>query len=72
MLDFAFKYFNLNYKNHVKYSKQFTIPKEIKSVKVDLSLQEKKNKIFRKPKIYGKKMIIKLIKYYSKKNEASN
>ena len=69
LLNFAYSYFKLNYKNHIKFSKEFKRQKDIKSVKADIISQEKKNKIFRKPRIYGKKMIIKLIKYYLNNNK---
>ena len=64
LLEFAYGYFKLNYKDHVKFSKQFKRRKDIRSVKININPQEKKFKIYRNAKIYGKKMIIKLIEYY--------
>ena len=66
MLFFAFNYFNLDYKKFVKTSEIFTRPKDVNSVKSNLKNQFKKNKIKINYKIYGKKLIERLINFYLK------
>ena len=68
MLTFAFDYFNLDYRKFVKTSKAFKRLKDITFIKSNLENQFKKNKIENNNKIYGKKLIIKLIKFYINKN----
>ena len=63
MLTFAFDYFNLDYRKFVKTSKVFERSKDITFVKSNLRKQFKNDY-----KIYGKKLITKLIKFYINKN----
>tara|TARA_Y100001935_G_C17279170_1_gene496454 strand:+ start:56 stop:1054 length:999 start_codon:yes stop_codon:yes gene_type:complete len=68
MLDFAFKYFNLDFRKFVKTSK---LNFRKKDFKVRLSNNKnifKKNNIKFNYKIYGQKLIIKLLEYYLKKD----
>ena len=58
MLEFAFNYFNLDYKKYVFFNKKFLRKKDINFIRSDPKLSLKKNKI------YGKKLIYKLIKHY--------
>ena len=71
MLTFAFDYFNLDYRKFVKTSKVFERSKDITFVKSNLKKQFKKNRIENNYKIYGKKLIIKLIKFYMNKDYSS-
>lgn len=70
MLNYAFKYFKLDYKKYVIYEKKLTRKKDFKIKSSNYSYYLKKNNMSRKPKIYGKKLIHKLIKYYL--NEKKN
>ena len=64
MLTFAFRYFNLNYKDFIRV-KYFSLKKnEVKIKKTNYLKCLKKNKIKMNFKIYGKSLIIKMIKYY--------
>ena len=64
MITFAFGYFNLNYKKFV-YAKNNKLNRyEVKTKKSDYLNCLKRNKIKRKIKIFGKIMIIKMIKHY--------
>jgi len=68
MLFFAFKYFNLDYKNYIE-SKKINFRK--KDFKFRLSDNKKifrKNKIKFNYKIHGNKLIKKLLRYYLKNN----
>jgi len=64
MLSFAFNYFNLNYKSFIKVNKSFVRPKDFLTKKSEFKLCLKRNGIKRNSKIYGKKLIHTLIKYY--------
>ena len=67
MLKFAFSYFNLNYKNYILLnSKKYLRSVEIAKNKSNAKKCLKRNKINRTNKIFGEKIIIKLIKYYLK------
>ena len=65
LIIFAYKFFNLDWKNYIIQTSRFKRPKEIKKIKI--SINTTKNKINWQTKIDGKKIIIKLIKYYLKK-----
>jgi GDPmannose 4,6-dehydratase len=68
MLKFAFQYFNLDYKKYIlKNDKLLLRQKDILSKKSNWKSCLKRNKIEREIKIYGKKLIISLIKHYQKK-----
>jgi GDPmannose 4,6-dehydratase len=69
MLRFAFKYFNLNYKNYVLINKKkFFRKKDMLQKKSDWKSCLIKNKINRKVLIYGNQLTTKLIEHYLKKN----
>mgnify|MGYP001162486154 CR=1 FL=1 len=64
MLQFAFGYFKLDYKKFVTYQKNFYRKKDFLIKKSDYTTCLKRNSMNRKSKIYGKKLIHVLIKYY--------
>ena len=64
MLKFSFQYFNLNYKNFVKVKFSKLNKNEVKSKKSNIKKYLKRNNIKFEAKIYGKKLIYKMIKYY--------
>ena len=64
MLKFAFDYFKLNYKKFIVVDKKFIRKADPEIKKSNFLLYLKKNKIIRKDKIYGKKLVYKLIHYY--------
>ena len=64
MLNFAFKYFSLDFKKFVFYKKNFLRKKDFRLKHSDYISCLKRNNINRKSKIYGKKLIHTLIKYY--------
>ena len=70
MLNFAFEYFKLDYKKFVIYEKKLSRKKDFRLKRSDYSYCLRRNNMFRKPKIYGKKLIHTLIKYYL--NEKKN
>ena len=64
MLQFAFRYFRLDFKKFVSYKKNFLRKKDFLQKKSDYISCLKRNCMNRKSKIYGKKLIHLLIKYY--------
>ena len=64
MLNFAFRYFNLKYKNFVVTKFKKLNKNEVKEKKSDFQKYLKKNQINFKSKIFGKRLIIKMIKSY--------
>ena len=70
MLNFAFKYFNLDFKKFVSYKKNLLRKKDFRLKHSNYTSCLKRNNINRKSKIYGKKLIHTLIKYYL--NEKKN
>ena len=64
MLLFAFEYFDLNYKKHTFQDKKYLRPDDFKKKKSNSQSCFKKNNISYNYKIYGRKMINKIIKYY--------
>ncbi len=67
MLRFAFNYFKLDYKNYILFnSKKYLRNNEITDNKSNYKNCLKRNKIKRINKIFGEKIIKKLIKYYYK------
>ena len=58
MLEFAFNYFNLDYRKYIFFDKKYIRKKDINLIKSDPKLSQKKTKI------YGKKLIYKLIQHY--------
>ena len=68
MLKFAFKYFNLDYKNYILVNKKrFFRKNDMLQKKSDWRSCLIRNKINRKVLIHGNKLTTKLIKYYLKK-----
>ena len=63
MLNFAFKYFNLDYKKFILSSKSYYRKKDIKSNSSDYKSCLIRNNILRKSKIYGEKIISKIIEH---------
>lgn len=64
MMSYAFNYFNLNYKSFITFNKSLIRPKDFLTKKSEFKDCLKRNGIKRKSKIYGKKLIYALIKYY--------
>ena len=69
MMSYAFDYFNLNYKSFITVDKSFIRPKDFLTKKSEFNLCLKRNKIKRKSKIYGKRLIHALIKHYLNENK---
>ena len=70
MLSFAFKYFRLDFRKFVSYKKNLLRKKDFRLKHSDHVSCLKRNNIRRESKIYGKKLIYTLIKYYL--NERKN
>ena len=64
MLKFAFDYFKLNYKKFIILDKKFMRKADPEIKKSNFLIYLRKNKIRRMDKIYGKKLINKIIHYY--------
>ena len=64
MIKFAFDYFKLDYKKFIKVKFNYLNKFEVSNKKSDYLYSFQKNKIRRHNKIFGKKLIIKMIKYY--------
>jgi GDPmannose 4,6-dehydratase len=67
LIKHAYNFFNLDWKNYITETNKLKRPKEIKVVKV--SIKKTLNKINWKAKTDGKKVVIKLIKYYLKQKQ---
>ena len=68
MIRFAFNYFNLDYKKYILFNdKKYLRNKEIMEKKSNYTKCLKRNKMKRINKIFGEKIIKKLIRYYLKK-----
>jgi GDPmannose 4,6-dehydratase len=65
LIKYAYDFFNLNWKDYIIETNKLKRPKEIREVKVNTKQTERK--IGWKAKTDGKKVILKLIKYYLKK-----
>ena len=65
MLYYAFDYFGLNYKDFIQTNQSLVRKKDFIKKSSDFNSCLKRNKIKRVSKIYGKKLITSLIKYYS-------
>ena len=65
LIKYAYNFFNLNWKDYIIETNKLKRPQEIKQVKVNT--KQTQHKIGWKAKIDGKKVILKLIKYYLKK-----
>ena len=70
MISFAFEYFDLNYKKYVLTDKKFIRKKDFIFKKSNFLVCLDRNNIRRTSKIYGKKLIHSLIRYYL--NEKKN
>ena len=68
MLSYAFKYFNLNFEDYIITDRINFRKKDFKKRLSDNKSIFKKNKISFNYRIYGNKLIVKLLKYYLKKN----
>ena len=66
MLNFAFKYFNLDYRNFVNIEKKYFRKNDINIKISDYKNCLKRNKLKRKSIIYGKKIIYELINFYQR------
>ena len=64
MLKFAFDYFKLNYKKFITLDKKFIRKADPEIKKSNYLMYLRKNKIKRIDKIYGKKIIYKIIHHY--------
>lgn len=64
MLRYAFEYFGLNYQNFISLKNKFLRPKDFIIRRSNSSLIFKKNNINFAYKVYGKRIIYKLIRYY--------
>jgi len=65
LIKYAYRFFNLDWKNYIIETNELKRPKEIREVKV--STKQTKNKIKWVAKTDGEKSVLKLIKYYLKK-----
>jgi len=70
MLNFAFRYFNLDFKKFVSFKKNLLRKKDFRLKHSDHISCLKRNNMNRKSKIYGKRLVHTLIKYYL--NEKKN
>lgn len=70
MLKFAFRYFDLDYKKFVLFNnKKFLRKKDINDKRSNYKYCLNRNKILRKDKVYGKKLVKKLIEFYLNKHK---
>ena len=69
MLSFAFGYFNLDYKKYILQDKKYIRPDDFKTKSSNSQSGFKKNNISYNYKIYGRKIINKIIKYYINKSK---
>jgi GDPmannose 4,6-dehydratase len=65
LIKYAYKFFNLNWEDYIIETNKFKRPQEIREIKVNT--KQTHRKIGWKAKTDGKKVILKLIKYYLKK-----
>ena len=64
MINFAFKYFKLDYKNFIQSNKKFVRKRDFHKKESNFISCLKRNNLKRESKIYGKNLINRLIKYY--------
>ena len=64
MIEFAFKYLKLDYKNFIQSNKKFERKRDFLKKKSNFISCLKRNNLKRDSKIYGKILINRLIKYY--------
>ena len=69
MLNFAYQYFNLDFKKFVNVRFKKLKKNEVKEKRSDFKKYFKINKITFKSKIFGKKLIHKMIEFYIKENK---
>ncbi len=69
MVNFAYQYFNLDFRNFVKVKFKKLGNSEVKDKRSDFHKYFKKNAINFKSKIFGKKLIHKMIKFYLSENK---
>ena len=68
MLKFAFDYFKLNYKNFIKVDKKYFRKKDFNYKISNFKKNIIQQNIRWKPKIFGRKLVYSLIKYYKRNN----
>lgn len=68
MLNYAFQYFKLDFRKFVKIKKKYYRKKDFKFKRSDFKKNIKDIKSGWRPKIFGKKIVYKLINYYIKNN----
>ena len=68
MLDYAFQYFKLNFRKFVKIKKKYYRKKDFKFKRSDFNKNIKNIDPDWRPKIFEKKIVYKLINYYTKNN----
>ena len=64
ILKFAFGYFDLDYKNFILQNKKFFRKSDVEIKRSDFKKCLKRNSINRKAKIFGRRLVYTLIKYY--------
>ena len=64
MVNFAFKYFNLDYKKFIQFNKKFIREKDFNEKKSNYLSCLRRNNLKRNSKVYGKNLINRLIKHY--------
>lgn len=64
MIKFAFQYFRLDYRKFIKVKFNYLTKSEVSDKRSNYLYSFKKNKLKRHNKIFGKKLIIKMIKHY--------
>ena len=69
MIKFAFDYLNINYRDFILINKKFFRKADFAMKKSDFKKCLKRNNLKRKSKIYGNKLIQKLLKYYQNENK---
>ena len=67
MLQSSFKIFNVDWKKHVIYNQNFKRKGDLEKLSADIKKTILKSKIT--PKIYGKRLLKKLINFYKKNSE---
>ena len=68
MLNYAFQYFKLDFRKFVKIKKKYYRKKDFKFKRSDFNKNIKNIDPDWRPKIFGKKLVYKLINYYTKNN----
>ena len=69
MIQYAFQFFNLNYKDYLILNSRKLKKNEVSNRKSDYRKYFNKNNINFESKIFGKKLIYKMINFYLKQNK---